>query len=45
LGNIATRLGRSLTFDPQAEKIVGDSEADALLGREYRSHWGTPRTA
>jgi predicted dehydrogenase len=43
LGNVATRLGRSLTFDPQAERVVGDQEADALLRREYRPHWGTPR--
>ena len=45
LGNIATRVGRSLTFDPQTEKIVGDDEANALVRREYRDHWGTPRGA
>ncbi len=45
LGNIATRLGRSLRFDPQMEQIVGDPEADALLRREYREHWGKPREA
>jgi len=45
LGNIATRLGRSLQFDPQAEKIVNDAEANALVGREYRSHWGRPQGA
>ncbi len=45
LGNIATRLGRSLEFDPQAEKIVNDPEADALVRRQYRSHWGTPQGA
>ena len=28
LGNIATRVGRLLTFDPQQEKIVGDEEAE-----------------
>lgn len=43
LGNIATRLGRSLTFDPAAEQIVGDDEANAMVRREYREHWGTPR--
>ena len=43
LGNIATRLGRSLTFDPQQEKVTGDEEAQALISREYRDHWGTPR--
>jgi predicted dehydrogenase len=45
LGNIATRLGRSLTFNPQTEQIVGDSEANGLVGRTYREHWGTPRGA
>lgn len=42
LGNIATRLGRSLVFDPDTEQVVGDSEADALAGREYREHWARP---
>ena len=45
LGNIATRVGRSLTFDPQTEQILGDDEANALVRREYRDHWGTPRGA
>ncbi|HEX2475079.1 MAG TPA: Gfo/Idh/MocA family oxidoreductase [Lacipirellulaceae bacterium] len=44
LGNIATRLGRSLDFDPAKEQIVGDEEANAMVGRKYREHWGTPRT-
>jgi hypothetical protein len=43
LGNIATRLGRSLTFDPGNEQVIGDKEANSLVGREYRAHWGTPR--
>jgi predicted dehydrogenase len=43
LGNIATRLGRSLTFDPALEQIVADEEANALVRREYREHWGTPQ--
>jgi hypothetical protein len=43
LGNIATRLGRSLTFDPQKEQILDDPEANALVRREYRDHWGTPQ--
>jgi len=45
LGNIATRLGRSLEFDPKMEQIVGDNEANALVRREYREHWGTPKGA
>lgn len=45
LGNIATRLGRSLTFDPQREQFVGDEEANALVRRPYRDHWATPKGA
>lgn len=44
LGNIACRVGRSLRFDPQVEQIIGDEEANQLLGRTYRhNHWGTPK--
>jgi predicted dehydrogenase len=43
LGNIATRLGRSLRFDPEKEQVIDDSQANALVRREYRNHWGTPR--
>lgn len=42
LGNIATRIGRVLEFDPKHEQIVGDGEANAMLSREYRKHWGQP---
>jgi predicted dehydrogenase len=45
LANIATRVGRSLTFDPQKEQFPGDDEANKLIRREYRDHWGTPRGA
>lgn len=44
LGNIATRVGRALQFDPAKETIAGDDEADALLRREYRDHWARPKT-
>lgn len=44
LGNIATRLGRSLRFDPQKEEIIGDEEARALIRRQYREgHWAVPK--
>jgi len=44
LGNIACRLGRTLAFDSEAERIRGDDEADALLRRAYRDgHWAVPR--
>jgi predicted dehydrogenase len=45
LGNIATRLGRSLEFNPETEQVVGDAEANALMRRTYRDHWGTPKGA
>jgi predicted dehydrogenase len=45
LGNIATRLGRSLNFDPAKEQILGDEEANRLVSREYRDHWGRPKGA
>jgi predicted dehydrogenase len=39
LGNIAYRLGRTLTIDPKTREIVGDKEAAALRGREYRKEF------
>ena len=39
LGNIAYRTGRTLQFDPQTKKMVGDREAEKLWGREYRAGW------
>ena len=42
LANIATRVGRSLTFDPANEQFLDDEEANQLIRREYRDHWGTP---
>jgi predicted dehydrogenase len=45
LGNIATRLGRTLNFDSAKEQFIGDPEANALVRREYRKegHWSVPR--
>ena len=43
MGNIATRVGRRLVFDPQTESLKGDSEASALLTRpSYRSPFEVP---
>lgn len=36
LGNIATRLNRTLYFNPGAEQFVNDTEADAYLTKIYR---------
>jgi len=40
LSDIATRLGRKLTWDPKQEKFVNDPEANRKLGlREMRAPW------
>ncbi len=43
LGNISTRLKRSLVFD--GEQFLNDPEANDLLGRKYRAegHWSVPK--
>jgi hypothetical protein len=43
--NIATRLQRSLTFDPASATIQGDAEASSMLARSYRDHWARPAGA
>lgn len=39
LGNISYKLGRMVKFDPATKQIVGDNDATALWGREYRKGW------
>jgi predicted dehydrogenase len=39
LGNIATRLGRSLNWDAAKEEFIGDKEANQMLSRPYRKPW------
>jgi predicted dehydrogenase len=39
LGNISTRLGRSLKWDAAKEQVVGDAEANTMLSRPYRGPW------
>jgi hypothetical protein len=36
------RIGRKLAFDPKGERFLGDTEADALLTREYRRGFVVP---
>jgi len=45
LGNTAYRLGRSLQFDPQTERYVGDDEANTHVSREYRPGFEVPQLA
>ena len=42
LANQAMRLGRTLTWDSVAHKVVGDDEANKLLLRPYRAPWVHP---
>ena len=39
LGNVAYRSGRTLRFDTTNRRIVGDTEQQALWGRQYRDGW------
>ena len=42
LSTLSLKLGRSIRFDPDSEKIVGDNEAVKLSVPEYRSPWKLP---
>ncbi len=43
LGNIALRLGRSVQWDPRAERFVGDDQANQMLERPLRAPWQLSR--
>ncbi|MCX6916446.1 MAG: Gfo/Idh/MocA family oxidoreductase, partial [Verrucomicrobia bacterium] len=45
LANMSLKLGRSLTWDAKAGRIVGDEEANRLLQRPYRTPWVHPDPA
>jgi hypothetical protein len=36
---LAVRTGREIKWDPKAEKIVGDNEAQLLLSKTPRAPW------
>ncbi|MBN2476356.1 MAG: Gfo/Idh/MocA family oxidoreductase [Pirellulales bacterium] len=40
VANICLQLGRKLTYDPKAERFVGDATADRMLARTMREPWG-----
>jgi len=39
LANIAMVLGRKLRWNPDAERFVGDRQADAMIGKPMRAPW------
>jgi predicted dehydrogenase len=39
LANISARIGRSVRWDEKAGQIAGDSDANAMLTKPYRSPW------
>ncbi|MCA9426006.1 MAG: Gfo/Idh/MocA family oxidoreductase [Candidatus Omnitrophica bacterium] len=41
-GNIAYRLRANLEFDPEKQQFIGNDDANALLGRDYRSPYKPP---
>ena len=42
LANLATKLGRTLRFDPQTQQILDDDQAVRMGMPEYRSPWKFP---
>ena len=42
LANLSQRLGRTLTWDAERQRIVDDDEANRLLRRPYRQPWVHP---
>jgi predicted dehydrogenase len=43
LGNIVTRVNRTIQFDPSSETAPSDGEANKLIRRAYRKHWSVPK--
>jgi predicted dehydrogenase len=42
LANLSMKLGRSLTWDAERQRVVCDEEANKLLRRTYRAPWTHP---
>ena len=43
LANMSMQLGRTLTWDAKAGRVVADDEANRMLTRPYRAPWIHPR--
>jgi predicted dehydrogenase len=44
LANLALKTGRTLAWDPAAQRVTNDDEANRLLRRPYRRPWVHPET-
>jgi predicted dehydrogenase len=42
LANLSMQLGRSLSWDAEKQRVIGDDEANKLLRRDYRKPWIHP---
>lgn len=42
LANLSMELGRTLTWDPDKQEVIGDAEANKRLVRPYRQPWIHP---
>ena len=42
LANLAMKLGRTLHWDPDTNRVINDEEANQLLTRDYRKPWIHP---
>jgi predicted dehydrogenase len=42
LANLSMGTSRTITWDPQKGRVIGDDEANRLLARQYRSPWVHP---
>ena len=45
LANMAMKTGRTLSYNPKTQEVVGDAEATGLLKRSYRPGWTHPDPA
>jgi hypothetical protein len=43
LGMLSYKIGRSVQWDGEKERVVGDPDANKLLRREYRKPWVYPK--
>jgi hypothetical protein len=39
---VSLKVGRSLEWDGERERVIGDDAAQALLRRDYRKGWEFP---